>query len=135
MRTRHTHAHTLMSIHKTTSLNNYEHKEVDPKTHTKLKQTLFIQTKQDRMQIFWVTVFLKAMNDTKTNKSLSFCRQQDSCIKKELGTRLYLLPSEGIQLVTERTVICFCIVCSFEKEDFLEHLHPVLFCLIRKCSF
>ena len=30
---------------------------------------------------------------------------------------------------------CFCIVRSFDEEDFLEYSHPVLFCLIRKRSF
>ena len=32
-------------------------------------------------------------------------------------------------------VISFCIVRSFEKEDFLENSHPVWFCLIEKHSF
>ena len=29
----------------------------------------------------------------------------------------------------------FCTVRSFEKEDFLEISHPILFCLIKKRSF
>ena len=45
------------------------------------------------------------------------------------------LPCARIQLAKVKWIVCFCIVRSFEKEDFLENSHPVLFCLIKKGSF
>ena len=40
------------------------------KTHKGLNRTLFNQTKQDRLEIFERILFLKATNNTKTNKQL-----------------------------------------------------------------
>ena len=40
-----------------------------------------------------------------------------------------------IQLAKDKWIVCFGIECSFENKDFLENLHPVLFCLIKKHSF
>ena len=53
-------------------------RKVTSETRKRLKWTLFNHTKQDRMQSFEGILFFKAMNNTKTNKSLVCC-QLGSC--------------------------------------------------------
>ena len=59
----------------------------DPKTHKRIKRMLFNQAKQDRKQIFKEMLFFKAINNTKTNKSLIFLSPV-GFLQKEVSTRL-----------------------------------------------
>ena len=45
---------------------------------------------------------------------------------------LFLLPQESNRQKISESFVCFCIVRSFEKGDFLDNSHSVLFYLIRK---
>ena len=77
------------------------------------------------MQIFQGILFFKATNNTETNKSLSCYR---------LGSSTRLCAVAAAELFVCVCVVCVCVVCGFEGEDSLEHLHSVLFCLIKKYS-
>ena len=57
------------------------------KSHKRLKRTLINQIKQDRVRVFEEILFLKATNDTKTNKSLIFLSAV-GFLHEEVGTRL-----------------------------------------------
>ena len=84
------------------------------KNTQKVKKNAFYSDKTIHDANFKEFLFFKATNNTKTNKSL-----------------IFLSPVGFLQ----KEVIRFCIVYSFEKEDFLKNLHYVLFCLIKKHSF
>ena len=98
--------------------------------HTKkykkrLKRKPFHWTKQDRMQIFeGIIFFLQNYEQYKNRIQIQYKNRQTST-----------LPHARIQLAAAKWFVCFCIVRSFEKEDFLEKSHPVLFYLVKKRSF
>ena len=75
-----------------------------------LKTMLFNQTKQNRIRIVEEILLFKAYVDFETRA-------------------LFLLQQKIGQLFV------FVLYVALEKEDFLENSHPVLFCLIEKCSF
>ena len=66
-------------------------------------RTLFNQTKQDRMRIRML------FNQTKQDRMRFF-----------------------EEILFSKATYNFCIIRSFEKEDFLENLHSVFFCLIKR---
>ena len=89
----------------------------DPKTHKRTKRTLFNQTKQDWERIS--EEILSFMRHTPYVTLFILVRQ----------SRALFLPQEfNWQKISELSV-CFCIVRTFEKEDFLRNLRLVLFCL------
>ena len=53
---------------------------------------------------------------------------------RRMYTRHAVLSSGRTQLEAVELFACFCIVGKFEKENSLENLHYVLFCLIEKRS-
>ena len=76
----------------------------EPKTHRRLKRTLFNRTKQDRKRIFEQILFFKAIYNTKTNNSLIFC-QLDSCGRKRARKWRTKVPPENSWHLADRNFV------------------------------
>ena len=71
---------------------------------------LFNQAKQDRMQIFKEILFFQRCIPYKNKQRI------------DLSFASWSLA----EVAKEKSIVCLCIVHSFEKEDFLGNSHPVL---------
>ena len=94
---------------------------------------LFNWTKQDKMRIKFFFFFLGGgllfpSYLQHKNKQFTFARR---CLQREEGMRHDLfLRTASIQLAKDQWTVCFCVVHSLEKEDFLKNV-CILSCFVQ----
>ena len=102
------------------------------RTHKRLKRMLFNWTIQDKMRIkfffFLGGGLLFPSYLQHKNKQFTFARR---CLQREEGMRHDLfLRTASIQLAKDQWTVCFCVVHSLEKEDFLKNV-CILSCFVQ----